>query len=159
MPYPFLEPEEIREKIESKGGVMFVAMVDDQLVGTGAVILLDKHFWCGKGKYGYHCFDAVLPEYEGKGVYKAIAAKQEAYVKSHDVDRIFFDTHEKNRRMIEMSRKSGYEFIEYRIRKDHNSVLMVKWLDQSPYSHLLCRTNFLKVKYITKIKHLLGMSC
>ena len=159
MPFPFLEPEEIREKIESKNGVMFVAMADGQLVGTGAVFILNKDFWCGKGQYGYHCFDAVLPEYAGKGVYKAIAAKQEAYVKSHDVDRIFFDTHEKNRRMIEMSRKSGYEYIEYRIRKDHNSVLMVKWLGKSPYSHFSCQMSFLRLKYIKKIKHLLGMSC
>lgn len=159
MPYPFLEPEEIREKIESRNGVMFVAMVDDKLVGTGAVIILNAKLWCGSGQYGYHCFDAVLPEYAGKGVFKALASSQEEYVKAHHVDRIFFDTHEKNYRMIEVSGKSGYEFVEYRIRKDHNSVLMVKWFDRPPYSHFLCRMTFLKMKYMKKLRHLLGLSC
>ena len=138
---------------------MFVAMMDDKLVGTGAVILLNQKLWCGSGQYGYHCFDAVLPEYAGKGVYKALASAQEEYVKSHHVDRIFFDTHEKNHRMIEVSGKSGYELIEYRIRKDHNSVLMVKWFGCPPYSHFQCRITFLKMKYMKKLRHLLGRSC
>ncbi len=146
MPFPFMKPEEIREKVESKNGVMFVALLNGQLVGTGVVMFIDMDLWCGKGKYAYSCFDAVLPEHAGKGIYKAIALKQEEYAKSNNINRIFFDTHEKNHRMIKVSKKSGYELVDYKIRKDHNSVLMVKWLEKQPYSHFQCMKNYLKIK-------------
>ena len=152
LPYPFLPPEELRAKIENRG-VMFVALTEGRLVALGAVIIINKNLWCGRGLYGYSCLDAVLPEYEGRGLYRAIALKQEEYVLSKGVDRMFFDTHEKNSRMIELSRKSGYELIEYKIRKQHNSVLMVKWLKNRPYSHFYCLLNYMRIMYKKKYFH------
>ena len=149
LPYPFLPPEELRAKIENRG-VMFVALTEGRLVALGAVIILNKNLWCGKGLYGYSCLDAVLPGYEGRGLYRAISMKQEEYVLSKGVTRIFFDTHERNTRMIELSKKSGYELIEYKIRERHNSVLMVKWLRNRPYSHLYCLFKYMGIMYKRK---------
>lgn len=145
MPFSQLAPEEIRKKIEGRG-MMFVAMDSEQLVGTGAVLFLEKDMWCGKGKYAYSCFDAIIPEYVGKGVYKAIAKAQEQLALSNGVDRIFFDTHEKNRRMIKISMKSGYECIDYKLREDHNSIILVKWLKEKPYSHTQCYNKYMNKK-------------
>lgn len=147
--YPFLSPEELREKIENRG-VIFVALAEGCLVGVGAIIIINKDFWCGNGLYGYSLLDAVLPGYEGRGIYRAIAMKQEEYVLSKGVGRIFFDTHEENKRMIEISLKSGYELVEYRIHKRHNSILMVKWLKDRPYTHAYCYLKFLRIKYVKK---------
>ena len=145
MPFAQLTPEEIRNKIEGRG-VMLVAMDSEHLVGTGAVLFLEKDMWCGKGKYAYSCFDAVVPEYVGKGVYRAIAKTQEQYALSNGVDRIFLDTHEKNRRMIKISMKSGYECIDYKLREDHNSIIMMKWLKEKPYSHSQCYKKYMNIK-------------
>jgi RimJ/RimL family protein N-acetyltransferase len=131
---------------------MFVALLDDQLIGTSATLFINKNFWCGNGIYAYNCFISVLPEYAGKGVYKAMALKQEEYIKSKNVNRVFFDTHEKNKRIIEVSKKNGYEFVDFIIRKKHNSVYMVKWLDNPPYTHLQCTKNFWKIKICKKYR-------
>ena len=152
MPYAQLPPEEIRQKIEGRG-VMFVAMEGEQLVGTGALLFLEKDMWCGKGKFAYSCFDAVHPDYSGRGVYKAIANTQEQYALSNGVNRIFFDTHEKNRRMIQISKKSGYECINYRIRDDHNSIVLLKWLQDKPYTHRQCYKTYMNTKLGKKYNH------
>lgn len=145
MPFAQLPPEEIMQKIDGRG-VMFVALSGEQLVGTGAVLILEKKMWCGEGKYAYSCFDAVLPEFAGNGIYKSIAEKQEEYALSNGVNRIFMDTHDKNHRMIDISKKSGYECVNYKKRDDHNSVLLVKWLQKKPYSHFQCYKNFMRRK-------------
>ena len=152
MPFPFMRPDEIRKKIENRGGVMFVALLDGQLIGTGATYFIDKNFWCGNGLYAYNCFVSVLPEHAGKGVYKKLALKQEEYIKSKHVNRIFFDTHEKNKRIIEVSRKNGYEFVNFILRKKHNSIYMVKWLDNPPYTHFQCVIKFWKLKIRKKYR-------
>ena len=59
----------------------------------------------------------------------------------------------RNKRMIKLSKKAGYELIEFRIRHQHNSVLMVKWLKERPYSHLHCLLKFMRIKYKKKYLH------
>ena len=71
MAFPSLQGERIREKIEGCGK-MFIALVDDVVVGTGAVTKKRHNLWCGKGEYGYLCFASVLPEYIGMGIYKSL---------------------------------------------------------------------------------------
>ena len=53
---------------------------------------------------------------------------------SKGYERMMFDTHERNSRLIAVSKKAGYKLVEYRVRQDHNSVLMVKWLNRQPVS-------------------------
>lgn len=153
MPFPFMKPEEIRKKIESsKDGVMFVVLVDGQLIGTGATLFINKNFWCGDGLYAYYCFLSILPEFTRKGFGRKLCIVQEEYVRSKNVNRIFFDTHEKNKRIIEVSRKNGYEFVDFIIRKKHNSIYMVKWLDNPPYTHFQCTMKFWKLKIRKKYR-------
>lgn len=135
---------------------MFVALAEGHLLAVGAIILINKNLWCGKGLYGYSCLDAVHPKYEGRGLFRAIALKQEEYVLSNGATRLLFDTHEGNRRMIKLSKKAGYELIEYRIRNQHNSVLMVKWLKDRPYTHFYCLFKFMRIKCKKKYLHWLN---
>lgn len=153
MRLPFMTPDEIRNKIESnKDGVMFVILLDGQLIGTGATLFIEKNFWCGNGLYAYNCFVSILPEHTRKGYGRKLCDVQEDYVKSKNVNRIFFDTHEKNKRIIQVSRKNKYEFVDYIIRKEHNSIYMVKWFDNQPYTHLQCYTKFWKIKIRKKYR-------
>lgn len=134
LPYPHLPPEQLREKVVDRGGRLFVAKAGDRIIGTGAIALIDKKLWCGKGKYAYSFLDSVLPEYAGKGIYRRIAEAQEQYALNNGVNRIFLDTDERNLRIQEISRRNGYKLVDYRVRGDHNSVVMVKWLSGCPYS-------------------------
>ena len=61
MTYPQLPPEQLYEKTEGRGGVLFVALDGERLVGTAAVVRIDKAIWCGDGGYAYCVLDAVLP--------------------------------------------------------------------------------------------------
>ena len=131
MPYPHLPAEDIRKKIEGRG-IMLVAMDAEKLVGTAAMIFLNKKLWCGSGKYAYCCFASVLPEYSGRGIYRRLLDEEHRIALSKGYERMMFDTHEGNTRIIAISKKAGYKSVEYRVRHDHNSVLMVKWLKKQP---------------------------
>ena len=152
---PFLPPDKIKEKIDKMGGVMFVALQEGKLVGTGAVAIREKKWWCSKGQIGYICFGSILPEFRNKGIYKALALAREDYILSKGVYKVYFDTHENNKKMIDMSKKRGYELFTYAIRSDHNSVLLIKWLKKRPYSHLLCFLCFLSIKYYAKTRKMI----
>lgn len=146
LPYPALPPEELYAKTEGRGGKMLVALCDGKVVGTGAVSIIDKEFWCGNGKYAYCFLDAVLPEFMGQGIYAKIVEWQENYAKSVGVERMLFDTHELNKRMIKISEKHGYRKIHYRVKEGRNSVILVKWLNGCPYSRLKCAWTYSKIK-------------
>ena len=66
MSYPSLSGEEIKNKI-GDNGKMFVALENNKIVGTLALIKRAGKRWYYSGQYGYLCFGAVLPEYSGKG--------------------------------------------------------------------------------------------
>lgn len=147
---PFLPPDKIKEKIDKMGGVMFVALLEGKLVGTGAVAIREKKWWCSKGQIGYVCFGSILPEFTGKGIYKALVQARENYILSKGVDKVFFDTHENNKKMIDLSKKRGFSLVDYAIRSDHNSVFMIKWMNKRPYSNFHCTLCFIKNKYLYK---------
>lgn len=147
LPYPQLPPTEIKEKVEGQGGVLFVALCGEQLVATGAVKIIKKNLWCGSGDYAYCFFAAVLPEYAGRGIYRRIEIAEEVYAKSKGVNRMMFDTDERNKRILSISKKNGYCVVDYRIREGRNSVLLVKWLDGCPYSRVKCTVKYLRIKY------------
>lgn len=152
LPYPHLPPEEIRKKIEDRDGVLYVALDGEKVVATGAVKIIHKNLWCGSGKYAYCFFAAVLPEYAGRGIYRKLIIAREEYARSKGVSRLLFDTDEKNKRVLSISKKDGYRYVDYRIRDSHNSVLLVKWLDGCPYSRIRCFAEYLKIKIGKKIK-------
>ncbi len=155
LPYPFLPPEDLYAKTEGRGGKMIIAMYNEEIVGTGAVAIIEKNLWCGKGKYAYCFLAAILPNYAGMGIYKKIEEEQEKYAKLCDVDRIMLDTDVRNNRMINISERNDYRKVEYRVREGHNSVVMVKWLNGCPYSRLKCamKYNSIKIKKIIFSKY------
>lgn len=146
LPYPFLPPEQLRAKTEESGGTMLVALFQGHLAGVGAVRVINKKLWCGSGQYAYCYLAAVDPDYAGKGIYRRIVLEQENIALRSGVSRMLFDTHEHNDRIIEISLKNGYRLVDYKVREDHNSVLLVKWLNGCPYSRIRCLWEFWKRK-------------
>ena len=151
MSYPSLSGEEIKAKIEGTGK-MFVATLNEDVVGTFAVMLKKKPLWCGNEVYAYVCFVSVLPDYRGKGIYKAMSLRMEQEAASLGVNCLMFDTHEGNRRMIEINKKNNYKSVDLFLYKDHFNEVLVKWLKGCPYSDAYCKSQFLLRKYYKKIR-------
>ena len=151
MTLPALPGNLIREKIEGHGK-MFVALDGEKVVGTAALAIKQYSLWCGKGSYAYCCFASVLPEYNGKGIYKALDLRREELALSMGLVRIIGDTHENNQHRLDIAKKAGYKFVDYKYYKNHYNVVMVKWLNGCPYSEFRCKIEFHKRKLKVKIK-------
>ena len=151
MALPTLPGNLIREKIEGHGK-MLVALDGEKVVGTAALTIKQYSLWCGKGSYAYCCFASVLPEYNGKGIYKALDLKREELALTLQLTRMLGDTHENNKHRLDIAKKAGYKFVDYKYYKNHYNVVMVKWLNGCPYSEFRCKIEFHKRKLKVKIK-------
>ena len=147
MAFPALPGDKIKEKIEGNGK-MLVALYDGKLVGTAAVTTKHVKVWCGKTDYAFFCFASVLPEYNGKGIFKALDIERERVVKKMGLDKIIGDTHENNQHRLEIARKADYKFVDYKFYKDHYNIVIVKWMNGCPYPQWYIKLRF----YMSKFK-------
>ena len=137
-----LSAEAIRERIEAEGGQLFVALCGDRVVGTAAVVPRYFKLWCGEGMYAYCCFAAVLPECRGRGIYRALCQVREDYARSASFRWMLFDVHERNTRLLAISRQKGYRPVGCQFWDDHYNYLMAKWLTGTPPASWHCRVRF-----------------
>ena len=145
--YPHLPPDQLQQQVEGHGGKLFVALDAGRVVGTGAVIRVEKELWCHHGSYAYCFLDAVLPDYAGKGIFRRIEACQQQQARAWGEKYLLLDTDERNRNMLRICWRMGYRPIEYRMRDDHNSVVFVKSLGPKMPSRLYCLQLFLRIRW------------
>lgn len=150
---PTLPGEKIAEEVGNEGK-MFVALDGRRVVGTGAIVLKRKSYWCGGKQDCYACvfFDSVLPEYNGLGIFKRLDLRREKEASSMGIDKLLADTHENNQHRLQIAQKAGYKFVDYKFCGDHYNVVMVKWLNGCPYSDFRCWYEFHKRKLVLKAK-------
>jgi GNAT superfamily N-acetyltransferase len=158
MRYASLSGEEIRQRIEDRGK-LFCAIVNNKVVGTGALVVRHYFLWFTKGyePFGYMCFASVLPEYTGKGIYKYLILKREQFCREKGINRMMFDTHERNIHTRKILEKNNFKPVNYSFYKDHYNLVMVKWLDGCPYSDYRLKFEFTKIKIKAKVKRLLKL--
>ncbi len=145
--------ERIKDSLGEKG-VVLVALDGKKLVGTAAIGDKIGKTWYTSGPYAYICFDAVIPEYSGKGVFKLLDSKREQLAMYKGYRMLVFDTHSKNLHRQKIAQKNGYRLVRFfrAASKDHYSVVMAKWLDSCPYSKLYCKMQYQRSKWNTLIK-------
>lgn len=155
MRYASLTGEEIRQRVEGKGK-LFCAITNGKVVGTGAAFEKNVKLWFTKGRKPvcYQCFASVLPEFMGKGIYKQLVLCRERYCREIGLNRMMFDTHERNKHTINILKKNGYKFVDYRFYKDHYNIVMVKWLDGCPYSDFRLKYEFVLIKLKLQINRI-----
>lgn len=154
MAFPALPGDKICEMIEGGNGKMFVAVDKNTVVGTGAVIKKKHNLWCGKGEYGYLCFASVLPNYSSMGIYKQLREYIERETCKMGIDKVLFETHEGNGRMLRINSRNDYKMVDFKVTStDHYNVLMVKWLDGCPYSDLYVKWQFLIRKWYRRLRY------
>lgn len=154
--------ERIKEFVGDKG-VMFVALDERKLVGTAAIIERDGHSWYAPGRYAFLGFAGVLPDYVGRGIYKALSLKREEYAQIMGYQVLVMDTHKDNIHLQNIAVKNGYRYVRYFLvsSHDHYNVVLAKWPSGCPYSATYCRYKFLcsklkawLIKIIVVFQHL-----
>lgn len=138
---PSLPVEVIKEEI-GKDGVMLVAIDDNMVVGTAALIPKSGSFWFYKGYYGYMCFASVLPDYRRKGIYKGLCAERERMAANKGMGGLYIDTHHMNKDLIGICQRNGFERVGVKRCKDHWNVVLFKWLDRCPHAPFICWTHY-----------------
>lgn len=152
MQHQGLTGNEIKELLGSEGR-MFVALSYNHVVGTAAIKPKETGFWFGRSLFAYFCFAGIIPEYKGKGLYKCFNIKREEYAQSLGIDKLLFNTHPRNKRIIDVALRSGYKLVGYSKFDIYSYVYLVKWLNGCPYSDIRCKYEYLKSKYIAIMKY------
>lgn len=152
MSYPSLSGEELKDMIGNHGK-MFLALEDNKVVGTLALIVKSGKKWYNTGVYGYLCLGAVLPEYSGKGIYRSLYQVAETSAKQMKLSVLTRDTNENNARMLKITKQEGYHFVEYRVHKDHSSIVRAKWIEDCPFSDKYIQRRYKISEKLAKIKY------
>lgn len=147
---PSLPGEEIKKEI-GDDGIMLVALDGDKVVGSAALLVKENTTWYNNGPYGYLCFAAVLPEYNGMGIYKCLCEKREKIARERGVEKLCFDTHHLNKHVIEINETKGFKKVDVKLLHDHWNVVLFKWMEGCPYNSIKCVFEF----YIRVAKMLL----
>jgi GNAT superfamily N-acetyltransferase len=153
MAHASMSGDEIRELL-SDDAKMFVALCDNHVIGTAAFKEKEVRFWFGKDRFAYCCFASLLPEFMGKGVYYQFVKKREESARSMGLDKMMFNTHPDNTRVLQVAKQNGFKAVKYVVSKGAQWVYMVKWLNGCPYSDFRCGYEYYKQLLRTNLKRI-----
>lgn len=147
----FMSIEEFEEYY--KNAFCFVALEDNQVIGTSSFKIMKRNVWWAKNKpVAYEFGDAIIPKYRGTDVYYDLLALRAKHIEDAGIRILQFDTAENNKLVQKLSVKKGAKRVKlYSSRKTwYYSVVMVKWLDGCPYSNRYCDFRFKLSSFIVK---------
>lgn len=150
MQLPTRSAEELQKYVGE--GKMFVAINDDKVIGTLALVIKEGKQWYNRGSYGYVCLGAVLPDYSGKGVFRLLYDQTEKEAMRLNLSVLIRSTNHKNSRMLKISKKEGYHFVAYRACPDHFNIVRAKWLNKCPYPMWYLKIRFQLSKLYLKTR-------
>lgn len=149
-------PAEELEKFIGDAGKMFIAMDGSTVIGTLTIFIRKGGTWFERGQYGFLCLVAVLPEYSGKGVYRALIDSVESEARCLGVRVLVHVTHENNKRMLKISRQAGCHYLSYKKCEDHFNIVLAKWLDECPFPVWYIKLRFLISRLKNRIRYKSG---
>lgn len=148
-----LTGEELRQRV-GENGKCFVALIDGKLAGTASVKFVPRNTWYHKGIIADLMLVGILPEYKGYGIYSLLTKEIYIYSERHGIKIVELDTAEGNVKMQSVSLRHGFQYVATMASPytRHYSVVMVKWLEGSPYSSLYVRFRYLIQTFRFKLK-------
>ncbi|MBO4851512.1 MAG: GNAT family N-acetyltransferase [Prevotella sp.] len=154
MKAPAMSSEEMKAHV-GENGKCFVAMDGEKLVGTCSFKIVCKNKWYAKGcKVAYCMLEGVLPEYQGRGVYSQLITFREEHIRQCHADLMEMNTAEHNLPVQKALLRKGWTYVDFIAYKTtHYSVVMVKWLNDCPFSKWKCWWMFTSNKWKEKIKY------
>lgn len=143
--------DEIRKFVGDKGK-MYVALDGKKVVATGAVLIKNNRRWYAKGDYAYACLAAILPEYRKHGIYFPFERLTEVYAKTFS-SLLVTDMHENNLKIQKLRLREGFQYVAYKVCKDHCNVVMAKWFNDCPYPLWYIKFRFQLSKLYQKTRY------
>lgn len=141
----------LKKKIESDNGVCYVAMIDDQLVGTMTIAYRKLHYWYHQGDVAIIKLTGVDPACRGKGIAKQLSDRALEDIKKKGIKVIVTDSAENNIPIRNWALSDHFRITDYCLYKGNNfyTNVYVKWLDGCPYSDWYRKLRYgLKKAYI-----------
>ncbi|WP_333627547.1 GNAT family N-acetyltransferase [Sphingobacterium siyangense] len=100
---------DLLELIKSEEAEVLVAVVDDQLVGSGYAKLLDAKPYQKYEKYAYLGFMYVKPAYRGQGINKLILQKLINWAKNRNISEVRLQVYDENAIAKNAYQKTGFK--------------------------------------------------
>ncbi|WP_293899858.1 GNAT family N-acetyltransferase [Sphingobacterium sp. UBA5670] len=100
---------DLLELIKSEEAEVLVAVVEDQLVGSGYAKLLDAKPYQKYKKYAYLGFMYVKPTYRGQGVNKLILERLISWAKERNISEVRLQVYDENTIAKNAYRKVGFK--------------------------------------------------
>lgn len=142
--------EQLKERVGD--GVLFIATIDNQLVGCQMIKILHTSSWYApQGIIGHIGLGAVHPEHQGEGIYKILNEKTYEYAKVRKCNIVSFDTAEFNYSMLSLCKKIGYRYVDFiATHSKHYSIIVAKSLTKEfPFPKWYCAFRFfIKKTYV-----------
>lgn len=137
-------------------GVTYVAFDGDRLVATASVGLHVGKDWYDNGVLvAHYCFDAVLPEYQGRGIMTQIDQVRDAFSHSSGAKVIRSGTAEINVIQRNKFKHQGFTPVDYRCFDGNNffSIMYARWLDEEfRKSKIRCSLHFIYSRIKTRAR-------
>lgn len=151
MKYPSLPSDQL-EALLRDNGCCFVALDGRKVVGTCSYRLFWRRRWyTGRQRVVSLILDAMLPEYQGRGIYSKLYHYREEHLRNLGLNLIDMDTAEGNDTIQKVFLKDGFRYVDYMVYESpHYSVVMAKWLNGCPYSRWKCWWKFHWRKWIIR---------
>lgn len=154
-----LSANQLQEQVGD--GKCYVALDGEVLVGMLAVRPKPCDLWFCHGTVAHFLLGAVLPQYQGMGIYSRLEEHCYAFAKEQGISIITLNTAANNVRMVKMLPKQGFcrAKLFHTSDTDHFSITWVKWLENAP-SKALCwahyMTSAIKAKVYYRLKKCLN---
>ena len=100
---------DLLELIRSEEAEVLVAVVEDQLVGSGYAKLLDAKPYQKYKKYAYLGFMYVKPAYRGQGINKLILERLISWAKERNISEVRLQVYDENSIAKNAYRKVGFK--------------------------------------------------
>lgn len=153
MGFGYKTGEELRKSVGDNGYCFVVLNENNKVIATMSLRVSNVHFWWYKGLAGFHCCEAVLPDYRGTDVFFDMHEAVEHKEKELGLKLLWATTAEQNKIVLKVSAKAGWKQVQYASFSgcDYYSVIIARWFDGCPYSDRKIRFMFHLYKNAVRI--------
>ncbi len=146
--------EQLKNRIGSDGHC-FVALSDGNVIGTLSIRYIKRNSWFAKGKVADYMLAGVKQEFQGYHVNSTLSKMAFDKAREDGCSVMELDTAETNTHAIAVYKHFGFRLVDYKANPggDHYSVIMIKWLDGSPYPEIYCTIRYLIKKIYVRIRY------
>lgn len=100
---------DLKELILRKDAHVLVAIIDEEIVGSGYALIKNSKPYFGPEQYVYLGFMFVLPQHRGKGINGKITERLIEWAKSKNLSEIQLDVYAENDSALNAYKKAGFK--------------------------------------------------